>query len=93
MREQVKVFQAEGTACTKIGRQEPAERMLVEGTEGRWAGARVGPPQTFKKGPRLEAMGHRKCCAQEKSTKGTLRLDGTGPEVEASEEGAPWRKK
>lgn len=86
--EQVKASWAEGTAWTKIRRQEPARRMLTKGTEGMGRGW-GGPPQT-KKGPGRQAIGHRECSAQEKSTTCTLRLDGAGLEAEAGKEATPW---
>lgn len=63
--------------------------MLVEGTEGMGRGW-GGPPQT-KKGAEHQALGHRECSTQEKSTTCTLRLDGAGLEAEASRRVAPWR--
>lgn len=59
MGEQVRAFQAEGTAWTKIRRQETVWRMLAEGT-GKVAGAGVSPPQTTE-GPGLQAVDHREC--------------------------------
>lgn len=75
-------------SCTKIRRQEPARKMLAEGTEGRGRGW-GDPPQTTK-GPGCQAIGHRESSTQEKSSTCMRRLDGTGLEAEAGQEITPW---
>lgn len=56
MSEQGKASWAEGTACTKIRRQEPARRMLAEGTKGMGKGwGQKGPKRGLDTKP--EATG------------------------------------
>lgn len=72
--EQGKASWMEGIAWKKIRWQEPARRMLAEGTEGMGRGW-GGSPQT-KKGPGHQAIGHRECSTLEKSTIGQGRAGG-----------------